>query len=201
MAWSHVDIPFDPRQTRMDKGLQPLWTMWTIKSIVCQRWNTGALAWRLAWRLAWPNSLYIYDISIVKIKDSPHSPHSPQTRMDTTFRVGQPTPKSWSTHGPRMVHKKTFSLPLAKTSKIPLHYQHRQPKRNQTMNYSKLEAASVAMAANAKNGTLKLNGQTYTFTFTSEWIYEVTDESGEVVTRFNTKKLTVARQWLKEWFA
>ena len=69
------------------------------------------------------------------------------------------------------------------------------------MNYSKLEAASVAMAANAKNGTLKLNGQTYTFTFTAEWIYEVTDESGEVVTRFNTKKLTVARQWLKEWFA
>lgn len=69
------------------------------------------------------------------------------------------------------------------------------------MNYSKLEAASVAMAANAKNGTLKLNGQTYTFTFTSEWIYEVTDESGEVVTRFNTKKLTQARQWLKEWFA
>lgn len=69
------------------------------------------------------------------------------------------------------------------------------------MNYSKLEAASVAMAANAKNGTLKLNGQTYTFTFTSEWIYEVTDESGEVVTRFNTKKITVARRWLKEWFA
>ena len=69
------------------------------------------------------------------------------------------------------------------------------------LDYSKLESQSRALAANAKNGTLKLNGQTYTFTFTSEWVYEVTDESGEVVTRFNTKKLTVARQWLKEWFA
>ena len=66
--------------------------------------------------------------------------------------------------------------------------------------YSKLEAQSRKLAANAKNGTLKLNGQTYTFTFTPEWIYEVTNESGEVVTRFNTKKLTVARQWLREWF-
>ena len=68
------------------------------------------------------------------------------------------------------------------------------------MNYSKIESQSVAMAANAKNGTMKLNGQTYTLTFTPEWVYEVTDESGEVVTRFNTKKLTQARQCLKECF-
>ena len=66
--------------------------------------------------------------------------------------------------------------------------------------YAKIESQAVTMAANAKNGTLKLNGHTYTFTFTPEWVYEVTDESGEVVTRFNTKKLTVARQWLREWF-
>ena len=69
------------------------------------------------------------------------------------------------------------------------------------LDYSKLESQSRTLATNAKNGTLKINGQTYTFTFTPEWVYEVTDESGEVVTRFNTKKLTVARQWLREWFA
>ena len=68
------------------------------------------------------------------------------------------------------------------------------------MNYAKIEAQAVAMAANAKTGTLKLNGQTYTLTFTHEWVYEVTDEAGEVLTRFNTKKLTVARQWLRDWF-
>lgn len=68
------------------------------------------------------------------------------------------------------------------------------------MNYAKLESQAAAMAANAKNGTLKLNGQTYTLTFTPEWVYEVKDEAGEVLTRFNTKKITVARQWLREWF-
>lgn len=68
------------------------------------------------------------------------------------------------------------------------------------MNYAKLETQAATMAANAKNGTLSLNGQTYTLTFTPEWVYEVKDEAGEVVTRFNTKKLTQARQWLREWF-
>ena len=69
------------------------------------------------------------------------------------------------------------------------------------MNYSNLQSQSERLAANAKNGALKVNGQTYTFTFTSEWIYEVRDESGEVLTRFNTKKLTQARAWLREYLA
>ena len=60
---------------------------------------------------------------------------------------------------------------------------------------------STKLAASAKNGTIKLNGQTYTLTFDhSQWVYIVTDEAGEVVARFNTKKLTQARQWLREWF-
>jgi hypothetical protein len=67
------------------------------------------------------------------------------------------------------------------------------------MDYTKLEMQALTMAANAKNGTLKLKGQTYTFTFTPEWVYVVTDSAGEVVTRFNTKKLTTARQWLREY--
>tara|TARA_R110000868_G_scaffold112398_2_gene302669 strand:+ start:139 stop:348 length:210 start_codon:yes stop_codon:yes gene_type:complete len=69
------------------------------------------------------------------------------------------------------------------------------------MDYSKIEAQALTMANSAKNGTLKLNGQTYTLTFTPEWVYEVKDEQGETVTRFNTKKLTQARKWLREWFA
>jgi hypothetical protein len=65
------------------------------------------------------------------------------------------------------------------------------------MDYSKLQNQAACMAANAKNGTLKHGGSVYTFTFTPEWVYEVTDSTGEVLTRFNTKKLTVARQWLR----
>jgi hypothetical protein len=35
--------------------------------------------------------------------------------------------------------------------------------------------------------------------FSPEWVYVVTDEAGDVVTRFNTKKLSTARQWLREY--
>ena len=69
------------------------------------------------------------------------------------------------------------------------------------MNLAKLQSQSERLAANAKNGTLNLNNQKYTFTFTSEWVYEVADSTGEVLTRFNTKKLTQARQWLREYLA
>jgi hypothetical protein len=65
------------------------------------------------------------------------------------------------------------------------------------MNYAKLKSQAALMAANAKNGTYK----GYTLTFTPEWVYEVTDKNGEVLTRFNTKKITVARQWLREYLA
>ena len=66
------------------------------------------------------------------------------------------------------------------------------------MNYDKLESQAVKMAADAKNGTYK--GYTLTFDH-AEWVYVVTDSAGEVVTRFNTKKLTIARQWLREYLA
>lgn len=69
------------------------------------------------------------------------------------------------------------------------------------MNYTTLPNQAAKMAANAKNGTLKINGMTYTFTFTPEWVYEVADSTGEVLARFNTKKLTIARQWLREYLA
>ena len=67
------------------------------------------------------------------------------------------------------------------------------------MNFANLPNQAAAMAANAKSGTLIVAGQKYTLTFTPEWVYEVTDNNGEVLTRFNTKKLTVARQWLRDY--
>ena len=67
------------------------------------------------------------------------------------------------------------------------------------MNYDKLESQAATMAANAKNGTLTHRGHKYTLTFTPEWLYEVTDQNGDVLTRFNTKKLSTARQWLREY--
>ena len=61
---------------------------------------------------------------------------------------------------------------------------------------------SAKLATSAKDGTLKLDGRTYALTFDhAQWVYIVTDQSGEVVARFNTKKLTQARQWLRDWFA
>jgi hypothetical protein len=68
--------------------------------------------------------------------------------------------------------------------------------------YAKILDQAGAMANKAKDGTLKIDGVTYTFTFDiSEWIYDVTDQDGESVIRFNTKRLPVAKQWLLEHLA
>ena len=64
---------------------------------------------------------------------------------------------------------------------------------------AKIQARADAMHRNAKSGTLKLNGQTFTFTFDAyQGVYNVTNGAGECVVRFNTRKLTIARQWLRE---
>jgi len=66
-------------------------------------------------------------------------------------------------------------------------------------NYSKLQAKANALHDNAKDGTLKIDGQKYTFTFDrNEGVYVVTDEQGNTRVRYNTRKLTVARKWLRE---
>jgi hypothetical protein len=58
------------------------------------------------------------------------------------------------------------------------------------------------MAYKAKDGTLKIEDVTYTFTFNLvEFIYEVTDQNGEPVIRFNTKKINEAKKWLREHLA
>lgn len=70
------------------------------------------------------------------------------------------------------------------------------------LDYAKIQARADAMHRNAKSGTLKLNGQTFTLTFDAyQGGYNVTNDAGERVVRFNTRKLTVARQWLREYYA
>jgi hypothetical protein len=56
-------------------------------------------------------------------------------------------------------------------------------------------------AANAKDGTLNLNGVTYTFTFDhTAWHYTITAPDGSELMTYNTKSLKQARQWLREYF-
>jgi len=70
------------------------------------------------------------------------------------------------------------------------------------LDYAKIRRRADALHASAKDGTLRLNDQTYTFRFDPrDGVYDVTDESGARLARYNTRKLTVARQWLREYFA
>lgn len=62
--------------------------------------------------------------------------------------------------------------------------------------YDKLQDQAIQMASKAKDGVYK----GYTLTFDrAEWVYVVTDKDGYTVARFNTKNLTTARQWLKDY--
>lgn len=68
--------------------------------------------------------------------------------------------------------------------------------------YASIERQAAKAAATAKNGEATINGQVYTFTFDSrEWVYVVTNATGETVARFNTKTLTNAKRMLREWLA
>jgi hypothetical protein len=54
--------------------------------------------------------------------------------------------------------------------------------------------------ANAKDGSLKVNDIKYSFTFdTYQGIYTVLDQENNEITRFNTRKLSQAKQWLKDY--
>ena len=67
--------------------------------------------------------------------------------------------------------------------------------------YANAYKQAEKLHANAKNGTLKVNGVAYEFSFDSyEGVYVVT-ANGETITRFNTRKLTDARKWLRDYLA
>jgi hypothetical protein len=64
--------------------------------------------------------------------------------------------------------------------------------------YSNILDQACAMAREAKDGTMKIKNVTYTFRFNmNEWVYEITDQNGEIVTRINTKKLSEAKKFFK----
>lgn len=51
-------------------------------------------------------------------------------------------------------------------------------------------------------GKLKVGKDMYYFSFLrNEGVYIVTDEEGEVINRYNTRKISVAKKWLKEFLA
>ena len=65
--------------------------------------------------------------------------------------------------------------------------------------YSKIEEQARRLVASAKNGVLRLNGKTYTFEFDQKsWVYNVY-EDGLFLLKFNTKRITTAKKYLKEW--
>ena len=48
--------------------------------------------------------------------------------------------------------------------------------------------------------TVTIDGETYTLTFKPlEWHYSVHDSQGNFVANFNTKKITQAKQWLRDY--
>lgn len=73
----------------------------------------------------------------------------------------------------------------------------------QVMNTNKLLNKVEQLHNNAKDGTLKLNDTTYGFEFDRyQGVYIVSDlNTSEEITRFNTRKLTDARKWLREYLS
>jgi Ser/Thr protein kinase RdoA (MazF antagonist) len=50
--------------------------------------------------------------------------------------------------------------------------------------------------------SVEISGSVYTLTFKPlEWVYSVHDSEGNFVVNFNTKKITQAKKWLREYFA
>lgn len=56
-----------------------------------------------------------------------------------------------------------------------------------------------AMAEKAKPGFTRMGDKLYTFVFDqNEWVYQVY-EDGFLLVSFNTKSLSTAKRYLKEW--
>ena len=67
------------------------------------------------------------------------------------------------------------------------------------MEYSNIYSQAQKTAMKAKPGILKLNGKVYTFVFDQKhWVYQVCEDGFEIL-RINTKKLSDAKKFLKDW--
>lgn len=68
------------------------------------------------------------------------------------------------------------------------------------MNYSKIESQAQAMANKAKDGILKHSSGDYILRFSqTEWNYHVIDQEGDTILRINSKSISKAKAFLKEW--
>ena len=69
--------------------------------------------------------------------------------------------------------------------------------------YSKAQSQADKLHANAKDGSLKIDGIKYDIKFSrTQGVYIVTNsETGEEELRLNTRKITQAKKDLKQWFA
>lgn len=81
-------------------------------------------------------------------------------------------------------------------------YTKRKRRQKNTLDQKAIVSGAERLAAEAKNGTLKIPGEgTFSFKFDpNTWTYIVYDPKGNEFKTYNTKKLSVARKWLKEYF-
>ena len=69
------------------------------------------------------------------------------------------------------------------------------------IDFNKAQQQANKLHANAKDGTIKLKDNVYGFEFDRyQGVYIVTDSENNEVMRLNTRKITQAKQWLKEHF-
>ena len=70
------------------------------------------------------------------------------------------------------------------------------------LDFNKIQKQASKLHSTAKDGTLKTKDNLYSFEFDrKQGVYIVTDSDDNEITRFNTRKITVARQWLKEYLS
>lgn len=66
------------------------------------------------------------------------------------------------------------------------------------MNYNQIERTAEKLNRRAQNGTARINGGLYTFTFDHYYSHYIV-EGPDFHQFFNTRKITEAEQWVKEW--
>ncbi len=69
------------------------------------------------------------------------------------------------------------------------------------IDFDKILKTVAKESESAKNGSLKIDGKTYTFTFDRPMGYYVVETEGEYPINFNTRKLSVAKKYLKDYLA
>jgi hypothetical protein len=72
-------------------------------------------------------------------------------------------------------------------------------KQGNKMQADKIEAQAFKAAQSARPGIVKHNGKIYTLVFNqNEWVYDVF-EDGFFMMKLNTKKISTAKVWLKDY--